>query len=202
MTARRQILAGLTGVGVGAIVLVVSFSLLKTLDLVSVVRQTQQQNTHTSKSSHSILTIIRDCTTPTGKCYQRNQAQNRSTIDSINEVSVYAATCAKHYGTVRQIESCVKAFIRDRPQPNLDRGATPTSSPSSKPKTTPTATASPPGASPKANRGSGPAKPKSSPAPSKPTKPTKPTKPPVTSPSPPVASPTPGLCLLNLICIR
>lgn len=157
----------------------------------------------TQLDSHSAISVIKDCTSPKGSCYRRAQTQNRQTIDSINEVSVYAATCAKRYSTVQQIEDCVLAFIHDRPQPKLDRTTTPS---------TPTPTASPP-TSPKADRGSGPAKPKSSPAPSKPTKTTKPTKPtkppttppvtpPVTSPSPPVASPTPGLCLLDLICIR
>lgn len=60
----------------------------------------------------------------------------------------------------------------------------------------PTPKASP---SPKADRGSGPVKPKSSPSPSKPTKPSKPTNP--VTPSPPMPTPTSGPCLLDIVCL-
>lgn len=195
---RRHVLYALTGCAIALIVMTTVYSALVSAWTSTQIRQTQ-------KSTHSTISVIRDCTIPTGKCYLRGQAQQRVAIDSINEVTVYAVLCAKRYGAVGPAERCVRAYLNRRPQPHLDRDK------NVKPPLVPTPTTSPPKAShPKGDRGSGPVShhtPSPPPPPKPPPKPPGHPRPPPNTPppsGPPTITlplPTTPACVLNLLCV-
>lgn len=192
MKTSRPALGAITAVTVLVILMGVVYCVLSSYITSRQIRETQ-------KATRSTISVIQDCTTPGGKCYQRTQRQTRGVVDSINEVSVYAATCAKRYGTVSRIESCVLAFLHDRPQPKLDRGKAVAPS-------TPRATSPAKVVRPKGDRGARPTSPSPThPAPSPPpsTKPTKPPKPPAPTGPPTITLPVPTpLCVLHIVCVK
>lgn len=90
------------------IVLACVFALTTTLLQVyntAQIRKTQVDGTPTGKA-------ILSCTSPTGKCFKRGQANLAFAIKSVNEVSIYAATCASNLPrpSVDEIEKCVKTY--------------------------------------------------------------------------------------------
>lgn len=56
---------------------------------------------------------IQSCTTPEGACYQREQEQAGTAVATINEITLYAVTCADNVGTnsYEEILACVEAEI-------------------------------------------------------------------------------------------
>lgn len=111
----RRALSGLAGLGVGMCVVLLLVMLQQQVALLGQVKQEQE-------GGRSVLNTIRSCTTPTGRCYRAGEVAQRASVDSINEVTVYAATCAKRWQTVAGIERCVLAYLHDLPQPHIDRG--------------------------------------------------------------------------------
>lgn len=98
----RPALGALTGVLVGIILLTVVTMLVRTWALTDQIREAQKGNVST-------VQLIRDCTTPGRRCYERSQKTTGDAVASINRVSVYAAACADRprRQTVEQIQSCV-----------------------------------------------------------------------------------------------
>jgi hypothetical protein len=82
--------------------------LAATLVTVVTIRATQKTNTNT-------VDLIRDCTEPKGKCFQRGQDQTAGAIADINQVTVYAAACASKVPgqTAEQIQRCVVRLLAD-----------------------------------------------------------------------------------------
>jgi sensor histidine kinase regulating citrate/malate metabolism len=52
------------------------------------------QDSERIRQNRAIQATIRDCVTPTGKCYRANQRQREQTVNDINRYSVLAAACA------------------------------------------------------------------------------------------------------------
>ena len=55
---------------------------------------------------------IRDCTTPSGGCYQRGQEQTGQAVGSINTVTQIAVVCADQYDGRPAIEACIHDRLR------------------------------------------------------------------------------------------
>lgn len=55
---------------------------------------------------------IRDCTTPSGACYQRGQEQTGKAVGSINTVTQIAVVCADQYDGRAAIEECIHDRLR------------------------------------------------------------------------------------------
>lgn len=147
------------------------------------------------KGTKESVAVIKDCTTQGGRCYREEQAVRRSTVDSINEVSAYAAACAQHHEGLVSIKHCIRRYLHHLPQPHLDRDG---SSPITRfPTMSPPPPHASPSARPKADRGSGPEKHHPTPPPGS-TTPTPPTSPGSPSPSPSSTA----LCVLGVVCIR
>jgi hypothetical protein len=84
--------------------------------LVGLIRSTQIDNTakadardETIANTARTLRLVRSCVTPSGKCYERGQAQTAEAVGNINRVVILAAACAAQMpgGTVESITKCV-----------------------------------------------------------------------------------------------
>lgn len=113
MVARRLSLAA-----VGLVVLILLAAMTYT---VLTIRYTQEVGAQrgrdivaSTRQIERLATAIESCTSPDGECYQRSQAQTGSAVASINEITIYAAACAKQpaVDTARQIRLCVERSLR------------------------------------------------------------------------------------------
>jgi hypothetical protein len=82
---------------------------LSTTVMLSQSAQRGRENRETLHSLKQQAAIIRDCTIPSGKCYQRGKQQTASAVSSINRVVILAAACASRAPgqSVAEIQSCV-----------------------------------------------------------------------------------------------
>lgn len=66
----------------------------------------QQGTTNTQE----VLNFIKDCTTPSGKCYKQSQANTTATLGKVELIVVLAAVCAKQSPTITvpQVQACVE----------------------------------------------------------------------------------------------
>ena len=85
---------------------------------VTKVRDTQIGAVDTINNTKQTLHLIRDCTEPSGSCYQRSQKQTADAVDNIGLLSTYAAACADQpdQQTAVEIRECVLDLL-DRPRP-------------------------------------------------------------------------------------
>ena len=100
---KRTVLWMFTGLCAGLAIVLMFYIVTGIYGLATTIRNSQQSNTST-------VNLIRDCTQPTGKCYQRSQAQTGDAIAVINRVSIYAAACADragNRGNITRIQTCV-----------------------------------------------------------------------------------------------
>lgn len=91
---------------------------------IDAIRQTQQNGSpiilklqETLEQAKVTADVIKSCTTPKGKCYQRSQEQTGDAIGSINEVTYLAATCADQAGVQgeKEIRECVFEKLEKQP---------------------------------------------------------------------------------------
>lgn len=103
--------------GICAVALVVA--VIVAAVTVTQVRESQIGNTETINNTKATLDLIRDCTEPSGKCYQRGQASTADAVDNIGLLSAYAAACADQpeTQTADEIQDCVLDLL-DRPHRN------------------------------------------------------------------------------------
>lgn len=110
---RRQVASFLLGVAAAAIVLLMVFTLVQTNTVVRLIREDQKAGQERSKQTKAIADRIESCTTPEGACYRRGQQNTGAAVSTINEITIYAAACAKQPGidTAREIRACVEDYL-------------------------------------------------------------------------------------------
>lgn len=92
----RFLLWSIVGIGAGALFVLIMW-LITT-------------NAVTSQANNETLDIIKDCTTPGRKCYDRGQKRTADVVFNLNRVTIYAAACAtkeKNQGNIAKIQACV-----------------------------------------------------------------------------------------------
>jgi hypothetical protein len=75
------------------------------------------QNSERGKENHELLTTVRDCTQPSGECYQRGQKRTASAVSDINQVIILAAACSAGLPvglTVEQRQAEIQNCVIDR----------------------------------------------------------------------------------------
>lgn len=79
------------------------------------IRNQQVQRVPVTDGIAENTAIIKDCTEPGGKCYDRSQRQLRSTIQELNQFGAVVAACASgpEVQTYDEIIKCATLQIRD-----------------------------------------------------------------------------------------
>jgi hypothetical protein len=108
---------GVIGVTLAAVAVLAIIAVVVAAVTVSQVRGTQVNNTKTIDNTAETLEIIKDCTQPEGKCFQRSQESTAAAVDNIGLLSAYAAACADQpdQQTADEIQECVLDLL-DRPR--------------------------------------------------------------------------------------
>lgn len=83
----RKVTAFLVGVGVMALVILQMYTLVT-------IRQTQVDNTAKVDNTAEAVRLIKDCTDPSGDCYQRGQKRTAEAIVGINEGTLHVVVAA------------------------------------------------------------------------------------------------------------
>lgn len=78
-----------TAVGVALIVAIITAATTSTQ-----IRGTQVENTVKNDQQTRILKIIRSCTKPGGKCYERGRRQTAGAVADIGRIIIAASACA------------------------------------------------------------------------------------------------------------
>ena len=101
----------------GALLVMFLVRFAQTAAVTAQIRDTQVTNTQTLNYSHAALNAIKDCTQPSGQCYQRSQKATGDAVSNINRVIILAAACASglHPGmTVDQRQSAIQQCVIER----------------------------------------------------------------------------------------
>jgi hypothetical protein len=81
------------------------------------IRTTQTSRLKQAETNDTTLTIIRDCTQPKGKCYERGQEATAQVLADVTSVIVLAAACAVDVNpgqSVAQRQDAITACITNR----------------------------------------------------------------------------------------
>jgi hypothetical protein len=106
-TPRRRLAAWFViGVLVASLVLLTLVAIVQTRGTTAAIRASQQQRADT-------FALLVDCTSPSGRCFQRGQRQTANAVASINKVTVYAASCASQRPgqSAEEIRRCVVRLL-------------------------------------------------------------------------------------------
>lgn len=86
----RKVTWALLGVSISGLV----GALLVGVVVVAQIRGTQVTNTVKTDKSAETLAVIKDCTSPSGKCYKRGQDQTAQVLSDVSRIIILAAACA------------------------------------------------------------------------------------------------------------
>jgi hypothetical protein len=113
--SKRRVRGVLVALLIATCVILVVQRIAQTAQLASEIRSSQVTNTQTLNNSDQVLKVIKDCTQPSGECYQRAQDRTAAAVSSINQVVILAAACAgqRPGQTVVEIQNCVINRLAD-----------------------------------------------------------------------------------------
>lgn len=127
--SRRTAAFAVAGALAATLVVVIVFTLIYAATGVGLIRQTQldgvermretRANTETLKilarDNKATMDLVEDCTSPGGECYDRGARRTGEAVGTINQITIYAAACAKQPAnvTVRQIQACVEELLAE-----------------------------------------------------------------------------------------
>jgi hypothetical protein len=107
--ALRHIIWFVVGVLGTAVIVATVWNTVETRRTVNEVRHTQVVGSPIALRTEEILTVLKDCVTPAGKCYQRGQENQSKAVDQIQKIIVLSNGCADLPGvqTMQEITDCV-----------------------------------------------------------------------------------------------
>lgn len=108
---------GVIGLVLGACAVALVVAVIVAAVTATQIRESQVTNTRTIENTQATLDLIRDCTEPSGECYQRGQDSTADAVDNIGLLSAYAAACADQpeTQTADEIQACVLDLL-ERPR--------------------------------------------------------------------------------------
>jgi hypothetical protein len=91
----------------------VGSSLYLTTVSINRVEQLTQDNKKLNKITLQNSSILIDCTTPGGKCFEQNQRRTGQVVVNLNEVTKIATICADRPGSIslEEMEACIKTEL-------------------------------------------------------------------------------------------
>lgn len=108
----RSLLIFVIGMGVTAILVLLIGAVITSATKSTQIRDQQQQNSPLIANSDETLQLIKACTTPGLRCYERGQRQLADAVGNVNRVVVLAAACAS--GPVTKSEAEIQACVIER----------------------------------------------------------------------------------------
>lgn len=107
------------GMAVFGVLLLLVFGIITAATKSTEIRDTQEQRAPFNEANDETLRIIKGCTTPGMRCYERTQRQTARAVGDVNRVIVLAAACASG-STIRtqvEIQACVLRGLADKKEP-------------------------------------------------------------------------------------
>ena len=100
----------LSGVTRGLTLLAAGIAVLLVLNLLAQVAEQTGQLEQLARENRTNGERLIDCTTPEGQCYQDGQTRTGEAVNTINEVTILAASCVKIPGVDTEIEirACIE----------------------------------------------------------------------------------------------
>lgn len=116
----KRIGIAFTAFAVAVVAGLLGWTIGKILEVQDDIRRTQINGTPTGKAILDTAETIESCTNPEGECYRRTQETQSGAVNAINEITIYAVTCAQQNpgASVDTIQECVQAlYDLNHPEP-------------------------------------------------------------------------------------